>query len=301
MTPSLRSFKSIVKINRGALALDRDIVLSGSGLKKLAMEFKNRRCFVLLKNGEINSYMVNLLFSSVNYRFLNLKSGQRPYLEMSNTHLTGSLSFYHDLARIYSRMGKGKIALNRMRIELDSSNFSKTVASGICDISTRVEKIKWISKYILENWAQFNDAYINGDIDLLIKLMWKSEMFNDPFLKRLQHLAFSVIKEIHTFHWLVNEVRHFTALCDYRLPEYLINNRVIHSESGKEFFNCVDSKIYLKGDSLQTFTLRALTLDACEEIANKLGRDEIMIDNIIWNLARTNKSVTTLMVETEYF
>ncbi len=103
------------------------------------------------------------------------------------------------------------------------------------------------------------DYYKNNKPDLIQKY---------PFL---EYLNFRNISDL-------------TAFADYKLPQYLFYKGIL--EYSEDLKNMIMNGVYIPAGDVREVEIRAATVIAVEEIANRLKKAPSFVDNVLWNLSK---------------
>lgn len=240
--------------------------------------------------------LARLLFSAVNYRFVNLSTLARPALGT----LVGSQAFEQDLRRVCERFGATREGVARMAVELMPEDFATSVTSGICDPAARVLRLRFMASCIARHWDELASTWQAGDLDAVLGMAWFTGLFLDPFHKRLQHLAFALMRHVSSFHAHLKRADRLTILCDYRLPELLLSQGALRLD-GDAATLAGPGCLRLRGSDPLVSALRAATMEIGEALASRYGTPQIVVDQLLWQRARSAPSTISLLIDTDAF
>lgn len=245
-------------------------------------------------------FVTSFLFSAVNYRFVHLRTLERPRLSVGGASLEGSQAFEHDLRRIVAEHGFDRQGLQRLGCELAPGHWSPSVARGICDLEWRCLRLRFLAEAITAQWVPLTEIHSRGDIDAALRLAWFTGLYIDPFLKRLQYLIHAWMRTVSGMQRHLPRARLLTALCDYRLPELLLDQGVISwpDAAGHEGGQTV---LRLHGADARVAALRAASAQVVEEVARRTGLTQIDVDQRLWQASRARARPIRLVVDTDAF
>lgn len=132
--------------------------------------------------------------------------------------------------------------------------------------------VKIVQK-ILDNFPFFRDYATQGSKKIF-------------FLKRAQICAYdlSLLKRER-----IKNIEQLTIFADYKLPQLLRFYKVIHYK--KELAKKIDSYTLLEKDSQEEIEIRAVSIWACELIAQYLNVSPALLDNALWQASQAQKSM----------
>lgn len=241
-----------------------------------------------------------LLFSAINYRFVHLRTLERPRLAQPGRPLGGSLAVEQDLRRLVDGYGGGRTGLRRLAGSLQPGHWSPGVARGLCDLDARCARLRRLAAGIDADWVAWTAAHEQGDIDAGLRMAAATGLYEDPFHKRIQHLAYRWMHGVARMHRHLPRARGLTALCDYRLPELLLDLGVI-AWQGAEPPQADGGVLRLPGADPRVAALRSACAQVVDTVAARSDMSPIEVDQWLWQASRSRPRSTCLVIDTDAF
>jgi hypothetical protein len=281
--------------------MDEDVSIDFSKIDSICNDIKSelfRQLFLPKKYYEDPFF--EIMFSSVNYAFVNFKTRRRPHFSLGGETFLGSEALYRYLKYKYDSIDMScKIKkLNAMRL-LTKEKLPREIHEGLSDAEYRMFRLEKCTDLIVENFQYINDSIEKNNISELMDVINSWGFYNDPLKKQLQLIAFKIImRNEHAFIKNRGKLEGISLLVDYRIPAYLIDKGfLIINNKNKSLIN--NGFVFSEDDAFVS-SLRWLTYFSGKLFKIKTGYMEVEIDQALWSLSRVNPK-TEILINTMWF
>lgn len=259
------------------------------GLRKRILKEDRITLHINEKSVKINperEFGLYLFFGVVNYCFTHPYTlTQYSFSSAKGKQLRGSKAL---LAALGDTQIDWSFANGTIDITPDIWQKSLQVSSerGLFEFERRRKRIIEFSNYLTGlGVTRIRDDFHRLSVDEVFLLLIKSNLFDDPFLKRAQLTTAHLMECSATLRNSVPDLAGFGVMADYRIPQLLYNLGVIEFASASLRQRIINLKV-VEPNSPEERALRASSVYVGHKLATDLGVRPAAIDALLWHYAQ---------------
>ncbi len=241
-----------------------------------------------------------IYFSVVNFNFSQCQS----------TWTHGGRQYYRSKGMMYALYDAGLPWENSEQMSRVTKGQWKERLSGFVDkdfpwaeerITFLSNMAEYLQKKQVDFWRFFQQFPTADDLYLLLEA---SQLYRDPFLKRMQMLIGWLIDIAKEADIAIGNSSILTGLADYRLPQLFYNIKLIRLSSQERQMLMDRKKFQLQDTFVQK--MRYSTVFLCNDLSKRKNVTHAEMDQLLWHLCQQmlekgELSIPAMCVDTDCF
>jgi hypothetical protein len=280
---TLKDSQDMLTINYSLI--DRTLVPK---LNSFSLNSKPKQIFVKNEKDEDWELGLNIFFNVINFCFKDPTTGKEyKYCNKNGKMIKRSTGLFTSLAEYNVDWGVfHKVADLEKNKWIETIQLSKSNPLYLGEDRfyrvTKLAEFFLATKNIAPTMLLENSHY---QADILAEILFKSGLFKDDFLKRVQvavHAIDNVLRRRHNTG--LKNIEMLTCKADYRIPQVLYNLNII--QLSDELKNKLIKDQIIEPDSREEIALRSCVIMVGNIVAQKMNITEVDADLLLWNLSQ---------------